>query len=125
MKKLKLQMEDLAVDSFTTSNADAPRGTVDAHNTFRGNTCGPENTCGPQTCLPAYCVIDTADPLGCGGTGACGTTNCPGTFNTCPTGTALSCVDCTTQDYTVNLNHDTCGFCMSFGSDVPARCPCP
>jgi hypothetical protein len=123
MKKLKLQLDDLAVDSFTTSQAAGPRGTVEAHNTFRGNTCQAVNTCGPQTCLPAWCVIETADPIACGSAG-CGSTACPpGTAN-CPTGGGLSCVGCTTYDYTVDLGDDTCGLCASFGSDAPQRCPC-
>lgn len=125
MKKLKLQMEDLAVESFTTSARGELRGTVEAHNTYRGNTCGAEYTCGPQTCLPAYCVIETGDPLACDASGACQTNTCPPGTNTCPTGGALSCVDCTTYDYTVNPGHDTCDACMSFGSDAPQRCPCP
>ncbi|HEU4883112.1 MAG TPA: hypothetical protein VFT45_12720 [Longimicrobium sp.] len=124
MKKLKLQMEDLAVESFTTDGTSPIRGTVEGHNTFRGNTCGAENTCGPQTCPPLYCSFGT-DPVACD-TGNCPTPACPpGTGTGCPSGTGLSCVGCTTQDYTVNLGDDTCGFCMSFGSDVPARCPCP
>jgi hypothetical protein len=125
MKKLKLQMEDLAVESFTTDGASPMRGTVEAHNTFRGNTCGAVNTCGPQTCPPMYCVIETGDPLACGASVGCVTPACPPGTNTCPTGGGLSCVGCTTQNYTANLGDDTCGFCMSFGSDVPARCPCP
>ena len=126
IKKLKLHLDDLAVDSFTTSHAAGQRGTVEAHNdTWFGRTCGAENTCGPQTCGELYCVIGT-DPVNCAGTGGLSCAGCgPVTNPGCPTGTALSCVGCTTQDYTVNLGDDTCGFCMSFGSDVPQRCPCP
>lgn len=122
MKKLKLEMENLAVESFVTVSTAGPRGTVEAHNTFRGNTCGAENTCGPQTCPPAYCVIETGDPLACGGTaGTCP----PGTNTTCPVSGQISCdTTCTTYDYTVNPAHDSCGACQSFGSDVPQRCPC-
>lgn len=123
MKKLKLQMEALAVESFTTSQAGPPRGTVEAHNTFRGNTCGAENSCGPQTCPPLYCSFGT-DPMACGDTLNCPTPACPQT-GACATGGGFTCVGCTTQDYTVNLADDTCGACQSFGSDVPARCPCP
>jgi len=120
MKKLKLQLDELAVESFTTLETASQRGTVEAHNTFRGNTCGPENTCGPQTCPPAYCVIETEFP--CGGdtlncSAACPTPGCPATGQ-------LSCQECTTYDYTVNLAHDSCGACQSFGSEVPQRCPC-
>lgn len=126
MKKLKLQVEQLAVESFTTSDGTAPRGTVEAHGTFIDNTCGAERTCGPQTCGDLYCVIGT-DPINCGPTGglSCPGPCLPGTGSTCPTNGQLSCVGCTTRDYTANLGDDTCGFCMSFGSDVPQRCPCP
>lgn len=125
MRKLKLAMEDLAVESFTTSRAAGPRGTVEAHGTQLGQTCGPEATCGPQTCGQFVCVLETGDPFGCGNTAGCPTPACPPATNTCPTGGGLSCVGCTTHDYTANAAHDSCGFCMSFGSDVPARCPCP
>jgi hypothetical protein len=127
MKKLKLEMEDLSVESFATSQAAGPRGTVEAHNTFFGQTCGAERTCGPQTCGEMYCVIGT-DPINCAPTGglSCGGGCGPVTGSACPTANnQLSCVGCTTQDYTVNPAHDSCGFCMSFGSDVPQRCPCP
>lgn len=123
MKKLKLAMEDLAVESFATSQGDGPRGTVEAHGTQLGRTCGAVATCGPQTCGGFICVIDTADP--CGGSFGCPTPACPPATNTCPTGGGFTCVGCTTHNYTANLGDDTCGFCMSFGSDVPARCPCP
>jgi hypothetical protein len=120
MKKLKLQMEDLAVESFATASAAGPRGTVEAHNTFRGSTCGAENTCGPQTCPPMYCVIETAFPCGGGTAGTCP----PGTNTTCPVSGQMSCDLCTTFDYTANLGNDTCGLCASFQSDSPQRCPC-
>lgn len=125
MKKLKLQVDQLAVESFTTSAPAMPRGTVEAHGTFIDNTCGPERTCGPQTCGDLYCVIGT-DPINCGPSGASCPPPCPvPTINGCPTNGQLSCVGCTTQDYTVDPGDDTCGFCMSFGSDAPQRCPCP
>ena len=124
MKKLRLEVEELAVESFTTSSHPRAAGTVEAYGTLRGSTCGAVNTCGPQTCGDMYCVIETGDPLACGGgTGTCGT---GGASAACATNNgALSCVGCTTQDYTVNLADDTCGLCQSFGSDIPQRCPCP
>jgi hypothetical protein len=121
MKKLKLQMDDLLVESFATASAAGPRGTVEAHNTFRGNTCGAENTCGPQTCPPMYCVIETAFP--CGGDSLNCTVGCP--TPGCPVSGQMSCdTTCTTYDYTANLGNDTCGMCASFQSDSPQRCPC-
>jgi hypothetical protein len=121
MKKLKLQMEDLAVDSFVTADAPGARGTVEAHNTFGGNTCGAVNTCGPQTCLPRYCVLGT-DPFNCGGTGLDCSVGCVSAG--CPVSNQMSCDTCTTFDYTVNAADDSCGLCQSFGSDLPQRCPC-
>ncbi len=124
MKKLKLSLENLAVESFATSAPFQPRGTVEAHGTWVDPTCGPERTCGPQTCGQMVCVIGT-DPIECpvvSGAFTCAQT-C--TVGPGPTGGQLSCVGCTTQNYTANLGDDTCGFCQSFGSDVPQRCPCP
>lgn len=119
MKKLRLQMDDLAVESFTTSNAGGGRGTVEGHNTLGGDSCGAENTCGPQTCGAVYCVRDTVDPLACGGggSGGCTSVGCPG-----PTG-MLSCAGCTTYDYT-QAGGDTCDYCASRESDSPQRCRC-
>ncbi|HEX6749778.1 MAG TPA: hypothetical protein VF092_20975 [Longimicrobium sp.] len=126
MRKLKLDVGELAVESFTTAARLPETGTVRGYGTFRGSTCGPENTCGPQTCGQLICVFETGDPMDCPATGTCGTGGTGGTGTTCPTNNnALSCVGCTTQDYTVNLADDTCGFCQSFGSDIPQRCPCP
>lgn len=127
MKKLKLAMEDLAVESFATSQGDGPRGTVEAHGTQLGQTCEAMRTCGPQTCGAFICVIETGDPLGCGGGGTlgCPTPACPPATSTCPTGGGFTCVGCTTHHYTPHAGDDTCGLCMSFGSDVPVRCPCP
>jgi hypothetical protein len=123
MKKLKLEIEELAVESFATAAAMADIGTVRGHGTFRGDTCQAVNSCGPHTCGNAYCVIQTDSP-DCFGTGACGTGGV-GSANCATNNGALSCVGCTTQDYTVNLADDTCGACQSFGSDAPQRCPCP
>jgi hypothetical protein len=124
MRKLKLELEELAVESFVTSSPPRPEGTVEAYGTFRGSTCDAVNTCGPHTCGDLYCVLETDSPdCGGGGTLNCGTANC--TVGCATNNGALSCVGCTTYDYTVNLADDTCGFCQSFGSDVPQRCPCP
>jgi hypothetical protein len=116
MKKLKLQMEDLEVESFVTDGTAGTRGTVEGHNTLGGNTCGAEP--------PIYCSFGT-DPIAC----APDTLNCPTqtclTGCGCATGSGFTCVGCTTHNYTADLGDDTCGICMSFGSDVPARCPCP
>jgi hypothetical protein len=121
MKKLKLQLEQLTVDSFATSLSTGPRGTVQAHATEVGNTCEAVNSCGPQTCGALYCIIETDNANLCGGSGGCSggcSVNC-----TNPSG-QLSCDGCTTYDYTVNAADDSCGRCMSFESDSPQRCRC-
>lgn len=113
-------MEQLAVDSFTTSLNPQPRGTVEAHGTMMGDSCGAEPTCGPETCGDLYCIVHTDNPNVCGGGGGTGgcSIGCPA-----PSG-QLSCDGCTTYDYTVNPAHDSCGLCASFESDSPQRCRC-
>lgn len=119
MKKLKLQLDELAVESFTTTRADGARGTVAAYATERGTTCVGGNSCGPETCGDFACIIHTDNANVCG-SGAC--TTGPGTG---PVSGQMSCdTTCTTYDYTVNAAHDSCGFCMSFESDSPQRCRC-
>lgn len=75
----KLQLDDLAVESFATADEDGEsRGTVRAHsggdNTYCIATCGHcesffecSETCGPHTCSGSYdytfCGEDTC--LGC------------------------------------------------------------
>lgn len=117
MRKLRLEIDALTVESFATAREMALEGTVEAFGTFRGNTCGPENTCGPQTCGQLMCVIDTEAP--CGGTGTGGTGGTGGA-----TAAGFTCVGCTTQNYT-NQGGDSCDYCLSFYTDSPGRCPCP
>jgi len=120
MGKLKLVLEQLAVESFTTASGTSEPGTVHGYGTFRGSTCGPERTCGPQTCFELLCVIETDFPCGGGG----GSAGCPPPTNTCPQASGqMSCVGCTTYDYT-NHGGDSCNLCMSFYTDSPQRCPC-
>lgn len=119
MKKLKLVIEDLAVESFTTADGTAPRGTVQAHATEMGPTCDLDQTCGPETCGGAYCILHTQNMNICGGgTGGCTATTCP------PGSNVMSCAGCTTYDYTVNAADDSCGLCASFESESPQRCRC-
>ena len=118
MKKLKLRLENLAVESFVTAAPAGPRGTVRAHATELGPSCDPGRTCGPETCGDLYCIRHTDNVVVCGG----GTAGCS-VGCTPPTG-VLSCIGCTTFDYTVDLNADTCGFCLSRESDSPQRCRC-
>lgn len=120
MKKLKLQVEQLAVESFEMASSGVAAGTVYAHGTVAGDTCQAVNTCGPQTCGELMCVIDTQAPCGGGGTNTC-----PPPSNNCATlNAAFTCVGCTSNNYT-NAGGDSCDFCMSFYTDSPQRCPCP
>lgn len=59
MKKLRLQAEDLAVDSFRTAEEDAAwRGTVDGHGATPAVVCNATATIKTQLtccpCTPAY-----------------------------------------------------------------------
>jgi hypothetical protein len=87
MKKLKLNLDDVAVDSFETTSTDSPgRGTVRAHSHWTCQETGCLNTYG---CDTAYC--NQSDQIACP-TATCHegcTANCPGypanTWNqTCP-----------------------------------------
>ena len=53
MRKLRLQLEELEVDSFETSPLRHRRGTVAAHATHFG-TCG--TTCDDYTCVEQTCM---------------------------------------------------------------------
>lgn len=65
MKKLRLELENLAVESFDTSAGDRPRGTV----------VGEQCTCpGAQTCA-ATCYL-TCDDASCPGGQSCGGQSC-------------------------------------------------
>lgn len=59
MKKLSLRVDDLLIESFTTGDARARLGTVDAHSltNYGAQTCNgyPANTCiGYGTCFTCY-----------------------------------------------------------------------
>ena len=79
--KLKLNLEDLSVDSFDTTRSERPKGTVFGEQC----TCYTNCTCpGCPTCdatCPATCV-NTCDDVSCNGTcaasceGTCGGVTC-------------------------------------------------
>lgn len=73
MKKLALDLDDLAVESFATLEREGTRGTVRAHCSEWGTcdscagscplqqTCGAveRGSCGPQTCNGNVCVFES------------------------------------------------------------------
>ena len=128
MKKLRLEIDALAVESFATAETPEAAGTVRGHgpnDTAPANyTCGAELSCGPYTCGAAFCVKDT-DNYHCG-TGAVTCMGC-GTGGGCGTGTGpsgqMSCIGCRTYDFTAG-GGDSCDFCLSRYTDSPQYCPC-
>jgi hypothetical protein len=70
MRKLKLALETLQVESFNTAAAAEARGTVrGAEGTFNAD-CDTNNN---------WCTYQTYELQSCGGT-----CNCPGATDTCP-----------------------------------------
>ena len=65
MKKLRLTLDDLLVESFNTGAAEARSGTVRGHVQSADSTCQPIETC---TCGPDCCgaVPDTGAGVGVG-----------------------------------------------------------
>jgi hypothetical protein len=105
MKKLRLQLEDLHIDSFTTTPPERPKGTV----------FGEQCTCWTQCTCPGCPTCDASCNGTCGGScnGSCGATcdgSCGGTCDwscnctyeatcngvTCPTAISPDhmCMDC-------------------------------
>ena len=70
MRKLKLDLDRLAVDTFVTEETEGKRGTVVGHATFRCTTTDrcTEDSCGQNTCF-----------ISCDG--VCGTYYCVGTYD--------------------------------------------
>ncbi|MFL5540736.1 MAG: hypothetical protein ACJ8J0_17220 [Longimicrobiaceae bacterium] len=69
MKKLELNLESIAVESFETEKGTGePRGTVHGHISIRCSE-NPDHTCDGDTCNDAY----TCHFLSCG---ACDSYNC-------------------------------------------------
>lgn len=98
MRKLSLKLDELAVESFETASAGAPRGTVE----------------GQQ--FTAYgCVTDEYQSCGgsCQWVGTCGENTCEGTC-------AASCHGtCAGQGNTCD---GTCGNTCDFTCDIPGTC---
>jgi len=99
MRKLKLDLEMLAVESFTPDGAPARRGTVRGHVSLYWEDCNPSDTCagGGWPCDPTdqscagTCYENTCYP-GCGGTGGTGGTGGSDPLVTC---NGVICVEVT------------------------------
>jgi hypothetical protein len=89
MKKLRLSLEDIAVDSFSTVAPQMRRGTVPAH--------GSESTCFQIICTCG----DPTDGYTCPDSCA---NSCDGTCNSCNG----SCVGCPSGDTCANTCPETC-----------------
>lgn len=94
MNKLRLHLEDLAVESFDTSRPAREKGTVFGEQCSCGGTCAGQATCDytcddatcPNTCDDATCAY-TCDDLTCAGSctkcyDTCGGATC-GPYRTC------------------------------------------
>jgi hypothetical protein len=101
--KLKLDLDQLTVDSFDTSATDKPRGTV------FGEQCTCWTACGQNTC-PGCPTCDASCNGTCAGTCAA---SCNGTCN-CPS-YDYTCDGCTNWDVTCR----NIGTCNPFGGTCP------
>lgn len=63
MKKMKLTVENLSVQSFTTSSTHNARGTVQGHAPTNGH--GPNCGSAYDACPTGFCVPETASPDAC------------------------------------------------------------
>jgi hypothetical protein len=91
MKKLTLQLDDLAVDSFTTTSTPDARGTVRGFGDSTGCSFGSPNF----TACDFTCEFPCAESNEC-------TPTCPGggTAQTnCGCGTGLNCTTQTAEDF--------------------------
>ena len=104
--KLKLNLDELAVDSFDTVGAEKTKGTV------FGEQCTCYTNCTCPGCPTCYASCNgTCDASACNGTcdascnGTCGAScdySCGGTCD-------YSCEGCTAYDYTCR-NYGSCGY---------------
>lgn len=66
MRKLKLQADDVTVESFTTSVQPAARGTAHAHgDTLAPGDAAPQGAGDPTVDQPGYGVLHTASCTEC------------------------------------------------------------
>jgi hypothetical protein len=92
MRKLKLEIDALQVETFAPTAGRAGTGTVRGHLTAYYEICSPDQT-GEQTCTcEPTCNADTC--YNCGGTGGCGTVNEPACTSTCQPTPFTGCPKC-------------------------------
>lgn len=85
MQKIKLNLENLSVESFETSAFENEQGTVMAHarTANRGNACDSAlDACPTGFCAPTM-TCDTYDPE-----------LCPSVVDACPSGRGCTEIDC-------------------------------
>ncbi len=79
MRKTKLALDDLAVESFVAADEEAQRGTVRAHGsgpyTDECDSCGVNTGCGGGGCDSQYCQSQ-----GCGSNTCYGYWTCVGAY---------------------------------------------
>lgn len=78
MRKLRLELDELVVESFAPAGSAAERGTVRGHVSLYWEDCLPSDTCQgagwpceyTQQSCNGTCYVHTCQP-GCGGSGGC------------------------------------------------------
>lgn len=86
MRKLKLELDDIQVESFETNRLEAERGTVRGHVSIANPCTGQCDTVNDATCDPEAGCTNTA-----AGDYTCIATNCA---DQCSTGVWCSCDYC-------------------------------
>jgi hypothetical protein len=95
MRKLRLELDTLVVESFSPAGGPAARGTVRGHLSLYWEDCSPDDTQGGFTCDPTdqSCngtCVHTCEPGGCGGGGSAG---CGGGSDPAVTCNGVICVE--------------------------------
>ena len=78
MKKLRLNLENIAVESFETEHGTGkPRGTVRGHASFNCSE-NPDHTCDAVTCVAEYTCqfLSCPDQMACNGSGSDAAASC-------------------------------------------------
>lgn len=121
MGKIRLNLDDIVVESFETTSHEYGRSTVQAQ-THGGQTCGAEHTCGGGACNSYHCntfdegatcaAACTSEQASCDG--LCGTETC----------IPLNCPDNTYVYNTCNCANDSVAGWASCGTTCqPPECP--